>query len=165
MCRQNLDAQGNTLLYDYTNGLHPNIIAFTVSATNNYVNTSLPAVQLVCRRECRFIRRCWWTTPIRRKRPGRLTVRPTSRSISDSTEGWHEVWLACGTARRTSQRGVGNGDGLSWKPPRHNWSSPARPTATVTVPVIQLTGYSPEALSASATASATRPEPPPASRP
>ena len=43
----NLDSQGvNTLLYDYTNGLGPNVITFTVSATNRYVNQSAAPMQL-----------------------------------------------------------------------------------------------------------------------
>jgi hypothetical protein len=42
----NLDSQGNTLLYDYTNRLDPNIITFTVSATNTYVNQTTLPVQI-----------------------------------------------------------------------------------------------------------------------
>jgi hypothetical protein len=41
-----LDSQGNTLLYDYQNGLDPNIISFSIGATNNYVSTSYPTVPL-----------------------------------------------------------------------------------------------------------------------
>jgi len=42
----NLDSQGNTLLYDYTNGLDPNVIAFSLSATNRYVNQSAAPLQV-----------------------------------------------------------------------------------------------------------------------
>ncbi len=42
----NLDSQGNSLLYDYTNGLDPNTIAFTVSVTNRYVNQSAVPMQI-----------------------------------------------------------------------------------------------------------------------
>ena len=35
-----LDAQGNTLLYDYENGLDPIIITFVIAATNQYVNVT-----------------------------------------------------------------------------------------------------------------------------
>ena len=43
----NLDSQGtNTLLYDYTNGLDPNIITFTLSATSRYVNQAAVPVQV-----------------------------------------------------------------------------------------------------------------------
>jgi hypothetical protein len=42
----NLDSQGNTLLYDYMNGLDPNVIAFTLSATNFYVNQAAVPVQI-----------------------------------------------------------------------------------------------------------------------
>jgi hypothetical protein len=42
----NLDANGNTLLSDYTNNLDPNIISFTLAVTNNYVNNMDAPVQL-----------------------------------------------------------------------------------------------------------------------
>ena len=42
----NLDSQGNTLLADYTNGTDPNIIEFTIEAANDYVNTTLPNLQV-----------------------------------------------------------------------------------------------------------------------
>jgi len=42
----NLDSQGNSLLYDYTNGLDPNVVAFTLSATNRYVNQSTAPLQI-----------------------------------------------------------------------------------------------------------------------
>jgi hypothetical protein len=42
----NLDANGNTLLYDYQNGFDPNVIAFTIESANDFVNTAFPNVQL-----------------------------------------------------------------------------------------------------------------------
>ena len=42
----NLDTQGNTLLYDYTNSLDPNVIAFTLSATNSYANQTAVTLQV-----------------------------------------------------------------------------------------------------------------------
>lgn len=42
----NLDSQGNTLLYDYQNGLDPNVIQFSFQFTNYYVNTLNVPVQL-----------------------------------------------------------------------------------------------------------------------
>ncbi|MGD0207740.1 MAG: hypothetical protein ABSC89_09070 [Verrucomicrobiota bacterium] len=42
----NLDSQGNTLLYDYTNGLDPNVIFFTLSATNSYLNQTTVPLQI-----------------------------------------------------------------------------------------------------------------------
>jgi len=42
----NLDSQGNTLGYDYTNHLDPNVISFLATVTNNYVNTAYPVLQL-----------------------------------------------------------------------------------------------------------------------
>lgn len=42
----NLDSQGNTLGYDYTNHLDPNVISFLITVTNNYVNTAYPTLPL-----------------------------------------------------------------------------------------------------------------------
>jgi hypothetical protein len=43
----NLDSQGtNTLFYDYTNHLDPNVIAFTVSTTNSYVTQTTVPLQI-----------------------------------------------------------------------------------------------------------------------
>ena len=41
-----LDSGGNTLLYDYQNGMDPDIILFTVAATNNYLSSAKAALQL-----------------------------------------------------------------------------------------------------------------------
>jgi len=40
------DGQGNTLLYDYLNGIYPNVIKFTIETTNYYVNHTNVSVQL-----------------------------------------------------------------------------------------------------------------------
>ena len=42
----NLDSQGNTLLHDYTNGLDPNVLTFTLSAASSYVNQTAVPIQI-----------------------------------------------------------------------------------------------------------------------
>ena len=42
----NLDSQGYPLVYDYTNGLDPNIISFSISLSYSYVNTNYPSLPL-----------------------------------------------------------------------------------------------------------------------
>jgi len=42
----NLDASGNPLVSDYTNGVYPNVIQFTLTITNQYVNGSTVPVQI-----------------------------------------------------------------------------------------------------------------------
>ena len=43
----NLDSQGaNTLVYDYTNNLDPNVLTFTLSTTNHYVNQATAVMQV-----------------------------------------------------------------------------------------------------------------------
>jgi hypothetical protein len=41
-----LDGDGNTLLYDFQNGIDPNVIAFNIESTNDYVNTTTANVQV-----------------------------------------------------------------------------------------------------------------------
>src|SRR6202012_3860983 len=41
-----LDSSTNTLLYDYSNGFDPNVINFTLSTTNHYVNTNFVNIPL-----------------------------------------------------------------------------------------------------------------------
>jgi hypothetical protein len=40
------DSQGNMLLYDYENGLDPDVIQFTIEAPNDHVNTTTASFQL-----------------------------------------------------------------------------------------------------------------------
>ena len=48
----NLDSQGNPSLYDYTNGLDPNVISFSISATNHDVNDLPVAGAIKHQRRC-----------------------------------------------------------------------------------------------------------------
>ena len=43
----NLDGQGNTLLYDFQHGIDPNIIAFSLAPTNQYVTGSSSIVPII----------------------------------------------------------------------------------------------------------------------
>jgi hypothetical protein len=46
LCATNLDSQGHTLWYDYTNGLDPNIIAFSLSSPNSTVLQTAAPIQI-----------------------------------------------------------------------------------------------------------------------
>ncbi len=140
-----LDASGNTLLYDYQNGIDPNIIQFTIEVANNYVNTSYPSLQLnvtagvpsyyaVLVDSTNFATTNWMAC--------------SSSSITanlGTIQSWHEIWVGLRglppDARQSWQ----------WKRLKLDMTSPqlviTGPTnGTVNVPMIQLTGYSPEAL-------------------
>lgn len=141
----NLDSGGiNTLGYDYTNHLDPNVITFTIAVTNNYVSTSYPGVQL----------------DVSNGAPGYYAVLVDNTNFSTATwqpytgnptvnlgttAGWHEVWIGL--------RGLPSDAHPTWKwcrlkldtiPPQVVITGPTN--STVMLPVIQLQGYSPEAL-------------------
>jgi hypothetical protein len=149
----NLDSQGHTLLSDYqnfTNGLwtiyDPNVISFSVESTNQFVNTSHPGVQLsitagvpsyyaVLTDSANFAGATW------------MDYTTTNVTVDlGANDGWHNVWIGL--------KGYASGATVSWRckrlkldttPPRFVITSPTN--STVNVPMIQLTGYSPEALS------------------
>jgi hypothetical protein len=142
-----LDSSGNTLLYDYENGVDPNPISFTIEVANNYVNTTNASVQLnvtggvpgycaVSVDDTNFAADASWTA-----------FASTNLTVSLGTnEGWHDIWIGLrGYADAT------NAAVWQWKrlkldrtPPQLTVTSPT--TTTVNVPMLQLTGYSLEAL-------------------
>jgi archaellum component FlaF (FlaF/FlaG flagellin family) len=142
-----LDSNGNTLLYDYQNGLEPaNVISFTIEVANNYVNTSYPALQLnvasgvpgyyaVLVDGTNYAAATWATY--------------TSSNITvnvGSTQGWHDIWVGLRGYTDSTIAGVWHWKGLKLDttPPSLTITSPTN--GTVNVPLIQLMGYSPEAL-------------------
>ena len=143
----NLDSAGNTLLYDYTNGLAPATFQFTALATpNNYFNTSQVPVQLAVSGAPYWIAilvddpnfaDANWTAY-------------TSASVTVNlglTEGWHQVWVGLRGRADAANAVVWQSKRLKLDltPPQLVITSPTN--NLVTQPVIQLLGYSPEALS------------------
>ncbi len=143
----NLDSQGNTLLYDYQNGLDPNVIQFTLSVPNNYVNTSTPQVQVsvlagapsaiaVSVDDTNYAADALWQP---------YTGTPLTVSLG-ATEGWHQVWVGLkGRAPNATVTWQWKRLKLEVTPPLIVLTQPTN--AVVTRPVIQVRGYSPEALS------------------
>ncbi len=141
------DGQGNTLLYDYQNGIYPDIITFTIGVTNNYVNLRNAPVQL----------------NIADGIPGSLAVSVDDTNFATDanwqaysgpniavnlgqTEGWHNVWVGLkGPAAGAPATWQGKRLKLDLTPPQLVITNPVG--STVSVPSIQLQGYSPEALS------------------
>jgi len=145
-----LDSGGNnTLLYDYTIHQAPaNAIQFTVAVTNNYVATAnapaqialesgIPGYIAIAVDNTNYLNATNWTVY-------------TSANITvplGATEGWHDVWIGlCGHTDAASAAV------WQWKRLKLDTTPPplviTGPTnGTVNVPMIQLTGYSPEALS------------------
>lgn len=146
-----LDANGNTLLQDYQSYLagatvDPNPIVFNISVANNYVSTSSPVLQLnvtagtpyyytVQVDNTNFLAATNWTAY-------------TSSSITanlGANEGWHELWIGLkGLPAAAQQTWQWKRLKLDMTPPTLVITGPTN--GTVTQPMIQLTGYSPEAL-------------------
>ena len=142
----NLDSQGNTLLSDYQNGSDPNIINFALVVTNNYVNNMSALVQLniasgspsyyaVSVDDTNYAADANWQTYVGTN----LTVN------LGLTQGWHDVWIGLkGLPANATQTWAWQRLKLDYTPPALVITNPTN--GTVNVPVIQLTGYSPEAL-------------------
>jgi hypothetical protein len=140
----NLDNQGNTLLYDYENGIDPNVISFSLSTTNNYVNSMSAPLQVNV------------TTGV----PSYFAVLVDDTNFSDANwqpytssnitanlglnVGGHDVWVGLkGLAPNATQA-------WQWKrltllqPPVLVITNPA--TYTVDEPMIQIYGYCQDSL-------------------
>ncbi len=141
----NLDSHGNTLLYDYQHGFDPNVISFTLSFTNQYANAFGAPVQLsvtagvpsyfaVLVDDTNYADANW-------------TAYSSSNVIVNlgSVEGWHQVYVGLrGLPPNAYQTWEATRLKLDLTPPLLVVTNPA--PDTVNQPVIQLQGYSPEAL-------------------
>ena len=145
-----LDSGGNnTLLYDYTNHQAPaNVIQLTVAVTNNYMATANASAQIVLQGgvpgyiaiavdNTNYLNTTNWTA---------YTTSDITVPLG-SAQGWHDVWIGLRGHADAPSAAV-----WQWKrlkldttPPQLVITGPTN--GTVNVPMIQLTGYSPEALS------------------
>ena len=141
----NLDVDGNPLLSDYTNNVVPNVFTFSgVQVANNYVCATPTSVQLnvmgspyyvaVLVDDPNFNDAVW------------STYSSSSVAVNLWPQGWHEVWIGVRGHADAADAAVWQRKRLKldYTPPPLVITSPA--SNIVNVPVIQLTGYSPEAL-------------------
>lgn len=143
----NWDSQGNTLLYDYTNGFDPNVISFSISVTNDDVNDHQVPVQLNISRGVpgyisivdspNFIPSTgWWSSY-----PGSNIVINLS-----SLEGQHQIWIGLrGLPPDATQTWREMTVTLDTTPPIIFVTNPA--TSVVSQPMIQVQGLVNESLS------------------
>lgn len=139
------DNSGYSLLYDYQNGIDPNVILFALSATNNYFNTTnasllisvsagIPAYVAVLVDTTNFSAATWMPYN-------------SSNILANlgPTQGWHNVWVGLrGLPSNATQTWQSKRLNLALTPPQLVVTSPN--SNIVSVPMIQLQGYSPEAL-------------------
>ena len=140
----NLDSQGNTLLYDYQNGLDPNIITFSVSVTNLYVNFDpvpvqlnilggVPASMAVLVNSTNFDSAPW------------QPYTPDFTVALGPTDGVYNVWIGLrGRSADSQQTWAWTGLTRDLAPPPIMITAPA--ASVTSQPMIDLRGYSPERL-------------------
>jgi hypothetical protein len=142
----NLDSSGNTFLYDYQNGVDPNIINFALVVANNYVNSMTAPVQLnisvgtpsyyaVSVDDTNYETDASWQT----------YAGTNIMAYLGMTEGWHDVWIGLkGLPSNATQTWQYKRLKLDFTPPSLVVTNPT--VSTVSVPMIQLQGYCSEAL-------------------
>jgi hypothetical protein len=137
------DGQGNTLLYDYQNGLWPNVINFTIQATNKYVSTANAPLQLAIQSGMPFY--CAVMLDSTDFSAASWTPYASSNITANlgTTQGLHTVWVGlCGPAPGAQQ--TWNGICLNL-----NFTAPilvVTNATNLTIPVLQLGGYANEKL-------------------
>ena len=145
----NLDLSGNgyTFAQDYSNNIAPTIFTYTgLEAPNNYVSFSQPTVQLDITGSPYYI-----ATLIDADNFSNAVWNAYSGSTVTvnlgTSQGWHEVWVGLRGHGDDSTSAVWQRKRLKldWTPPALFITNPTN--STVDVPMIQLQGYSPEALS------------------
>jgi hypothetical protein len=139
------DSQNNTLYYDYLNGIDPDIINFGLIYTNQYFNFSDPPVQLDIVGGTPYYIAVLVDDP----NEGDATwANYTSSNIIinlGSTEGWHNIYVGLrGKPPDADQTWVATRLKLELSPPLLTITNPIG--STTTQAIIQLQGYSDEAL-------------------
>ena len=140
-----LDAEGNTLLYDYQNNLDPNIIRFTVRLGNQYFKTTnatgtfnvlngVAGSKAVLVNNTNFNSAVW------------TSYNGTANFQLGSTDGVYQVWLGLkGFASGSTPVWMGTEVYLDRVAPVLAITSPIT-NSTVSAPWLQVQGYSPEEL-------------------
>jgi hypothetical protein len=144
----NLDCGGiNTLSYDFANGINPNVLQFnSIDVTNNYVNASVVPAQLsvsglpyyitIIKDDTNFDDAVW-------------NVYSSSNITLNigSTQGWHSFWIGLRGHADDTNNAVWQFKRLKLDTtaPVLTVTNPA--VGTVTVPLVELQGYSSEDLS------------------
>lgn len=142
-----LDSIGaNTLLYDYQNGLDPNVIQFSLVVTNNFVNTITPQIGLNV--TAGFPGYCAVSVDDTNYSTDADWQPYTGTNVTANlglTQGWHDVWVGLkGWAADATIGWEYQHLKLDWTPPILVVTSPTN--GIVTTPTLQLLGYSPEEL-------------------
>jgi hypothetical protein len=140
----NLDANSGTLLFDYQNGLDPNIINFSLSVTNQYINTIGASVQVNLSSGVPYYYAVLVDDTNQADATWNAYVSSNIAVNLGLTTGWHNVWIGL--------RGFPTNATQTWQWKHLNLAlapilvitNPV--TAVVDKPIIQIYGYCQEAL-------------------
>jgi hypothetical protein len=142
----NLDSQGNALLYDYQNGVDPNVISFSILFTNTLVNSSLVQGTVAISGGVPF----YWAVLINDDHAADADWQPyTSSNLQvnlNAGDGNYAVWVGLrGLPADAQQTWLERSITLDTTPPVLMVTNPM--SGVVSQPMIQLQGYANEALS------------------
>jgi hypothetical protein len=130
---------------EYWRHTDPNTITFTMMVTNRWVRTSLQTVQLGVTNGVPFSM-AMLVDSTNLTAANWIRYNSTLTVNLGSTQGWHEVWVGLrGRMESSEQTWHMRRLKLDFTPPLLAVTNPA--SGTVSQPMIQLQGYSPEALS------------------
>ena len=139
-------SQGSTLLQSYLQGTEPNLIQFSVTATNNYVQNNLAAIQLKISGGFPYYQAVLVDST---NSAGANWSVYTSTNVTanlGSAEGWHSVWVGLkGFSPASTQTWQWKRLKLDYTPPALSLLSPT--LGVVSQPTLQLVGSCPEPLS------------------
>jgi hypothetical protein len=142
----NLDSQGNTLLYDYQNGIDPNIILFSLNFNEEYVNGNTACGTINLREGVPFFK----AVLVNDTNVADATWEPYASNVVmnlNAGDGNYSVLVGLrGMSSDAHQTWLNAQVILDTVPPVLAITNPA--TSTVGQPMIQLQGYANEALGA-----------------
>jgi hypothetical protein len=138
--------QGSTLLQSYLQGTEPNLIKFSVTATNNYVGDRLASLQLEISSGFPYYQAVLVDSTNSAGASWSVCTSTNLTADLGAAEGWHNVWVGLkGFSPTSHQTWQWKRLKLDYTPPRFSQLSP--PPGVVTQPVLQLLGSCPEPLS------------------
>jgi hypothetical protein len=137
------DASGLTVLQDYQQGLDPNVIAFNLSVTNQYVKTGSVPLQIALTAGIPYYMAAlvddtnWahihW-----------IPYNPFPIVSVGTNQGWHQIWFGLRGLPPTGQQTWAWSRVKLLTPPLLVVTNPS--SATVMQPIIEVQGFSPEPL-------------------
>ncbi len=140
----NYDNGAGTLLQDYQNGVDPNVIAFNLSLTNQYVNTANVPMQVSVTAGVPFYM-AWLVDSTNWAGANWIPYTASPVVNVGATQGWHQIWFGLrGLPPATQQTWNWYRVKVDTTPPALVITNP--PSPNVMQPMIEVQGYCAEPL-------------------